>query len=319
MQHNRALENQSNTLLMFSKDNSPEVNLYLVEREDVGHHRLRVMDAKLTDHSCFNDCPRIVGSCHGLLCISFPQRHRAYISNPITGECKKLPSKEKKCYTFVVGIGFDSIRKEYKVVRQVCKLEGPLSFKTEILTLGTNAWRPIGDFSRFDGEYFFSHFSNAFVNGSLHWCSYLRTHMRITSLDVSDEQLGFVPAPETTFECNIHLMAWKGCLTIAQQLWVDHSVHIWVMKEYNVKESWTKLINVTMPTCFSAEGDFLPFVDDTLMDDIQVTDHPRLRAEFYNNRPRFNLGVMAHVGSLVSLKKYCGGGKVGRMKFLPIQ
>ncbi|XXG59132.1 hypothetical protein AAC387_Pa04g1268 [Persea americana] len=37
MQHNRALENQNNTFLMCSRYPSLEVNLYLVEREAVGH------------------------------------------------------------------------------------------------------------------------------------------------------------------------------------------------------------------------------------------------------------------------------------------
>ncbi|RWR91036.1 hypothetical protein CKAN_02017300 [Cinnamomum micranthum f. kanehirae] len=40
-------------------------------------------------------------------------------------------------------------------------------------------------------------FSNALVNGSLHWASYncLERRMRITSLGMSDEQLGLVPTP----------------------------------------------------------------------------------------------------------------------------
>ena len=74
-----------------------------------------------------------------------------------------------------------------------------------------------------------------------------------------------------------------------------------------------------MPTWLHTGVKYWPFDVETLMDDMQVTDHPRLRAEYYNNKFRFNLGVMAHVRSLVSLKKYCKRGKVGWMKFLPIQ
>ena len=48
-------------------------------------------------------------------------------------------------------------------------------------------------------------------------------------------------------------------------------------------------------------------MNDTLADDILVC------------RTFCSLGVMAHVGSLVSLRKYSGRGKVCRMKFLPIQ
>ncbi|RWR91037.1 F-box-like protein [Cinnamomum micranthum f. kanehirae] len=316
MQHNRALENQNNTLLMFSHVNSPEVNLYLVEREAAGLRKLRVMDAKLTDHTCFNDRPEILGSCNGLLCISFYRGHRVYISNPITGECKKLPSKERSCDALVIGIGFDSARKEYKVVRRVFIHEKPFSQKIEIHTLGTSSWRQVVNFPWSDRRGSLNDFSDVLVNGSLHWCSRHQKPLHITSLDMSDEQFGVVPTPELTSRGDIHLMAWKGFLTMTQQLWVDNSMHVWVMKEYNVKESWTKQINVTMPTWLFGGVNYWPFDDDTLVDDIRAFDHPRLGAD---SRTFCGLGVMAHTASLVSLKKYRGRGKVGRMKFLPIQ
>ena len=214
---------------------------------------------------------------------------------------------------------FDSVVKEYKVVRGVREPEAPFSWKIEVRTLGTNAWRQIGNFSWFDGSVFFSNFSDVLVNGSLHWyCG--EPPMLITSLDMSDEQFGVVPTPELTSHYNVHLMAWKGFLTMAQQLGVDRSIHVWVMKEYNVRESWTKQINVRMPTWSYAILNYWPFDDETLIDDMQVNDLPCLREEFDDDsRLVCSLGVMAHVGSLVSLKKYRGRGKVGRMKFLPIQ
>ncbi|RWR91339.1 F-box-like protein [Cinnamomum micranthum f. kanehirae] len=322
MQHNRALENQNSILLMFSQDHSPEVNLYLVERVEAGHRKLRVMDAKLTNHTGFNGSLRILGSCNGLLCISFGSMDGPlYVSNPITGECKQLPSKESK-YIHISGIGFDSVRKEYKVVRRVSKYDLPYmvddcSWKVEIHTLGTNTWREIGNFPWWDGKDLLYKFSDVLVNGRLHWCSFFPTPVRITSLDMSDEQFGVVPTPEFTSSCHLHLMTWKGCLTIAQRLRGDLSIHIWVMKEYNVRESWTKQFNVTMPTWFYAGMNYWPFDDESLIDDIQVIDHPRLRAEYYNNSPRCYLGVMAHVGSLVSLKNYHGKEKAGWLKFLP--
>ncbi|XXG59131.1 hypothetical protein AAC387_Pa04g1267 [Persea americana] len=155
------------------------------------------MDAKLIDHTCCNDSPYILGSCNGLLCISFYRVDRVYICNPITGEYKKLPSKERNCDALAMGIGFDSVRKEYKVVRRVRKPEALFSWKIEIHTLGTNAWRQIDNFTWSGGNGFSYTFSDVLVNGSLHWCSYCGTPVRIiTSLDMSDEQFGVVLTPE---------------------------------------------------------------------------------------------------------------------------
>ncbi|XXG58392.1 hypothetical protein AAC387_Pa04g0712 [Persea americana] len=312
MQHNRALENRNNTLLMFSRGNSPGVNLYLVESEAVGRRKLRVMDAKLSD--CFNDRLDILGSCNGLLCISSYRGDRLYISNPITGECKKLPSKERYRHAWAMGIGFDSARKEYKVVRGVCEPEKQFSWKVEIHILGTNSWRQIVNFPSSCWGFSLCNFSDVLVNGSLHWCPSRETPLHITSLDMSEEQFGVVPTPELANHHHIQLMAWKGFLTLIQQLWEERSVHIWVMKEYNVRESWTKQINVRMPmpSLSYSSLNYWPFDDETLIDDMQATDHPRLRAEYENDISCLLncLGVMAHVGSFVSLKKYRGRGKV---------
>ncbi|KAJ8646224.1 hypothetical protein MRB53_007972 [Persea americana] len=148
LQHNRALENQSSNLsLMFYRKNSQGVNLYFIEREDVGRRKLRVMDAMLTKPTGFKGRPRILGSCNGLICISSNEIGRpAYVTNPIAGEFVILPTEERK-NARIVEMGFDSVKKEFKVVRMPL-IEDDDTMKAEIYTLGTNAWRRMGNFTQ---------------------------------------------------------------------------------------------------------------------------------------------------------------------------
>ncbi|RWR74648.1 F-box-like protein [Cinnamomum micranthum f. kanehirae] len=103
-----------------------------------------------------------------------------YVTNPITGESMILPSEERK-NARRVGMGSDSVKKEFKVVRMPL-VEDDDSMEAEIYTLGTNAWRQIGNFTQRSNK-----FSNVLVNGSLHWCKW-KAPMFITSLDMSDDQ-----------------------------------------------------------------------------------------------------------------------------------
>ena len=81
---------------------------------------------------------------------------------------------------------------------------------------------------------------------------------------------------------------------------------IWVMKEYNVKESWTKQFNGRWPLNdihywpLDDEGGYWPFYGESSKDAMQVTDHPRFRAECHDSM--FRMRLIVHVESLVSLK-----------------
>ncbi|XXG85355.1 hypothetical protein AAC387_Pa11g0447 [Persea americana] len=309
MQHNRALENQNTTLsfMMCLGNGVWNPILYLVER-GVSSRKLTVMDAKLT---CLYGWFRVMGSCNGLLCFAYNCRDgrdyyesdEAYVSNPITGEYALLPCEDSVC-SWVCGFGFDSLRQEYKVVR-VAKVRRDCSLKVDIHTLGTNSWRLIENGAPLSYTmHMFHQFSYVLVNGCLHWCRYPTKPLSIFSLDMGNEQFREVPAADLNCTGYIYLMNLKGCLAIVKLTGVDTTVHIWLMKEYNVKESWTKQVNVRLPTWFSSSPGYWPFDDESLVDDLQVVHHPRFSADSFGGR---NLTrVTAHVGSLISLKTILG-------------
>lgn len=267
---------------------------------------------------------RLGGSCNGLLFITFSKINKSYVLNPITRECLMLPIKERYS-TWIAGFGFHSARNIYKVLRVAYDrpwFDNPTSAKADILTLGTNAWRQIKDFplSCMKCLYMPSQIlSTVLVNGCLHWCR----DGYIVSLDMGDEKFGVVTTPDSFNESPLgevkyYLMVWKGYLTVVQWSFWDPSTHIWVMKEYNVRESWTKQVNVKWPTWIRTglNHNYWPFDDESFIDDIEFIDHPRFQAHSLLKR-KSNFKVMQHVGSLLSLKTLAGKERVQDIRFLP--
>uniref|UniRef100_A0A3N7G0B5 F-box domain-containing protein n=1 Tax=Populus trichocarpa TaxID=3694 RepID=A0A3N7G0B5_POPTR len=155
----------------------------------------------------------------------------------------------------VSGFGFNPKTKEYKVIRIVYYRNGhggyprsrriiyPLS-EVQILTLGCPEWRSLGKVS----YRLVRRASGALVNGRLHWISRPcrnKPARRLVSFDLTDEQFREVSKPDCggLNRCNYHLVVLRGCLSAA--VYCNYGrLEIWVMKEYNVKESWVKEYNI---------------------------------------------------------------------------
>lgn len=182
---------------------------------------------------------RFVGSSNGLICI------RSWfclaLTNPSTRMLKVVPyydynspDRERMvCY----GFGYDSRGDDYKIV-------GMLAFFVVLYSLRTQSWREL----RYRGQCPSRDGANAvLVNGRLHWT--LPHWGSVLSFDLHDEEWHEVPLPEyhhvDNFEC-VQLSVLDGCLCVTYSIRSSSSCneivsHVWVMKEYGVKESWTKL------------------------------------------------------------------------------
>ncbi|KAI5599491.1 hypothetical protein POPTR_002G223000v4 [Populus trichocarpa] len=199
----------------------------------------------------------VVGSCNGLLCLSDSLFNDSlYIYNPFTGRYKELPkSLQYPDQEVVFGFGFNPKTNEYKVIRIVYYRNGhgryprsrriiyPLS-QVQILTLGCPGWRSLGKVS----YRLVRRASETLVNGRLHWVSRPcrnKPARRLVSFDLTDEQFREVPKPDCggLNRCDYHLAVLRGCLSVA--VYCNYGrLEIWVMKEYNVKESWVKEYNI---------------------------------------------------------------------------
>ncbi|CAI0383790.1 unnamed protein product [Linum tenue] len=203
----------------------------------------------------------VIGSCNGLLCLSDSLYGDAlYVYNPFAGKFTQLPKSEHYAGQEVVfGFGFHPRTKEYKVIKIVYyrgrgRSSGsgrPVGSRrmmsdVQILTLGSSSgWRTQPKFSH---HFLRSKPGEALVNGRLHWvtrprrCNPVR---RLISLDLGDEQFREVPKPDCggLNRCNLSLVAVRGCLGAAVHCNYGR-LEIWVMKEYNVKESWVKELSI---------------------------------------------------------------------------
>ncbi|KDO46586.1 hypothetical protein CISIN_1g016367mg [Citrus sinensis] len=197
---------------------------------------------------------QVVGSCNGLLCVSDALYFNPIIvCNPFTGSYLELAKATQHAQEeLAFGFGCNSSTMEYKVVRIVFNFNTyrslrdrgwPRKSDVEVLTVGIDhTWRYLGPVPwRLNPGA-----SEALLNGSLHWVTMRYKNnpgprLRIMSFDLAEEDFGEIGLPDcgSLSVCNFHLVVLRGCLSAVHCL-DDKGMEIWIMKEYKVRESWSK-------------------------------------------------------------------------------
>ncbi|XP_060178710.1 F-box/kelch-repeat protein At3g23880-like isoform X2 [Lycium barbarum] len=209
-----------------------------------------------------NDYPRFVGSVNGLICLAinrFMGLDDLFLWNPSIRKYKKLPScrlNQSRCYHeqaldgFNFGFAYDEFQDDYKVVGifpisgkiRLCRIE------VQIYSLKSNSWRRIDDFQ---GRELLNAPAKC-VNGKLHW---LDKQRNIISIDLADEKWAEVERPYSEGCGYVKLGVFGSDLAVLCNYGRTH-VDVWVMTEYGVKESWTKMFTVKFPN--DSMGIFYP-------------------------------------------------------------
>ncbi|XP_059282320.1 F-box protein At3g07870-like [Lycium ferocissimum] len=217
----------------------------------------------------------------------------------------------------VVGFGFLPKMNVYKVVEIVYYkreiVDDDLRSNVYVYTMGDdNSWRHIGSSPySLRGRYF----SEAFVDGAVHWVSsgYDGPKLvdRIVAFDLENEVFRVIPHPDfDSGRLNYTLGVLQGCLS-ATRYKVQDYVEIWIMKDYGVKESWTKclkivcsevglMIGAVQPLLFPRNGEVMLQHGGTLFCYNPLTK--KLRELRISGMPR-SFKAFIHVGSLVSPRK----------------
>ncbi|KAG5551857.1 hypothetical protein RHGRI_010081 [Rhododendron griersonianum] len=208
---------------------------------------------------------RVVGSYNGLLCLSDKWLCRSYgyndqcqifIWNPSTRKSVTLPTAPKPhCPNIsVYGFGAHPTTQEYKVIRLEYKLESLFQIpqKVEIYTQGTRSWRVI---SSAPPPHCFVTFmwSQAFLNGIVHWvardpCVEVGFRNLVILFDMASESFSEIMLPPTLASnqnpksLSIHVFGESLAVSCTGERDGDAG-SIWLMKEYGVAESWTKLFS----------------------------------------------------------------------------
>lgn len=230
-------------------------------------------------HKCFmneSELFFIVGSSNGLVCIVDDAPGKDYdivpiLWNPSIRKAIVLPSSGVKFPLSYLpmeclGFGYEPITDDYKLVRivylQDCPCHGSLETHPPLIqtySLRTGVWSTIPySGSRFN---IVEQSLSVFVNGSVHWLAEIRDDEDdddddsicsvIFSFDIGNEVFHEMAVPkcfERGLDLNMSVAVIGGLLALVpcnSKVWTsDPCYSVWVMKEYGVAESWTKLFDI---------------------------------------------------------------------------
>uniref|UniRef100_A0A2N9HSX7 F-box domain-containing protein n=1 Tax=Fagus sylvatica TaxID=28930 RepID=A0A2N9HSX7_FAGSY len=301
-------------------------------------------------HAVNDNTFRVVGTCNGLVCLSddliVNKVHHFFLWNPCVRKFVKLPYPNLTYKTHggvsaSIGFGFDAKTNDYKVVRMV-NLPNPNSNsknlrrdrpKVEVYTLSTGEWRmvtaalpPICTVLGLQQV--------AFVNGALHWLAFRWTdddliYHFVLVFELEDEvfreiQLPELPGYENTYDLDGPVSVYKNCLALFKKRYYRHyridffenkegssDQNIWVMKEYGVASSWTKVFTITdqdpdMPFAigFRRNGEFVLQVESGQLISVDVGNQKMKDLGISSDKNAF---VDSYVESLVLLDKAANG------------
>ncbi|KAM1454794.1 hypothetical protein ACFX13_004324 [Malus domestica] len=185
----------------------------------------------------------VFGTSNGLVCI-MPQPETFFIFNPTTRESLRVPDcpiPSHKCppqpqevgFNHAYGFGYAHSVDDYKffTIAYGCMIL--------IFSLRSNSWKRVQDFPykhHLEG-------SGTFLNGTVHWlCGQLENggSCVIAAFDLAEEKFSDLPTPNSVTDYQTFTTGvLEGSLCLLYQHNREYS--FWVMKDYGVKESWTRI------------------------------------------------------------------------------
>ncbi|PRQ46614.1 putative F-box associated interaction domain-containing protein [Rosa chinensis] len=182
----------------------------------------------------------VVLSCNSfLMCRSDSGFH---LINPVTKEWKKVPKTPltKKPFSWeLYGFGFDDSTNQYKVVEGKGCTDG---FVFSVYASLTDSWRKIDCLypykqtrvCRKDGMV---------LNGGVHWLVKRDESLVIISFLLAEEEVKEIQVPPNCCTGVVELGIFRDrlCITLFSFSISETYNEFWVMKEYGVRGSWTKM------------------------------------------------------------------------------
>ncbi|XP_027118914.1 F-box/kelch-repeat protein At3g23880 [Coffea arabica] len=196
----------------------------------------------------------LVGCCNGMICIC-TNREGFVLWNPSTRKSKTLPNfsfektSEHKFYASC-GFGYDETNDDYKVVAVTCYCAEdwePFASEVKVYSTKADTWRRIGDFPGgypMDG----SRYCGTFAAGKVHWVLNRAFCPYVVFLDLATETYGSLDLAGDAIKSNhdsfvTDIQTVGGSLYFFCRNYVHGLVDLWVLKEYEVIESWTKVVS----------------------------------------------------------------------------
>ncbi|XVE81982.1 hypothetical protein DITRI_Ditri15bG0110400 [Diplodiscus trichospermus] len=303
------IEHQRRKLILNSCSLS---SLYYVEYEAMASNHVMAVELDFPLVKSSLDKVKFLGSFNGLLCISV-EPERMFLFNPAIKELKRIPNlniniSSRPWYRLVsrasiYGFGYDLSLDDYKLVKIVYE-----SF-VYVYSLKTDTWRRAQNFS----YHSFNSDHGVHLNGAVHWVFGRGKHSAesrprvIVAFDFAEGKFREVPLPSDAPDSFTTVGALGGCLcwlTVGTGTNATKRCDFWVMKEYGVKESWTKVV-INIPFLSLRPLSFLN-IDEALLeiDGKLVLYNPREAKHrelvIHGIQGRRKLEIETYVESLVS-------------------
>lgn len=202
-------------------------------------------------------------SCNGLVCLVIAAS-LLVLWNPLIRKyvCLPRPSPAPtKTFEESFAFGYDSVNNDYKVLRLRLNGKGMRAKRVceaEVWSLARGDWKSLTSrrvklcYTSFDRE-------TASVNSALHWAQcddYVRPRVLIVSFDLVNESFHQVEMPQNLIlrkvRDNTHVSRYGDSIALFEIGFYEEvaDFDLWLMKEYGVAESWTKLCTVSLPMVY---------------------------------------------------------------------
>ncbi|XVF52491.1 hypothetical protein PTKIN_Ptkin05aG0022600 [Pterospermum kingtungense] len=211
-----------------------------------------------------NVYPRVVGTVHGLICLSddlFVYTYRIVLWNPSVRKYIELPrpnitDDEVGPHMFALGFGFDAKKNDYKVVRLVYVHGVGVDIfppKVEVFSVVEKGWRMLSG-EGLECSFLETRWTQCFLNGRVHWIVYEKKMGSVKNwvllFDMEDEKFRKMKLPESLVDVNplkLFISVSRGMLTVFEYYLGEarnRCCNIWVRTEYGDVKSWSKLYSV---------------------------------------------------------------------------
>ncbi|XP_050248382.1 F-box/kelch-repeat protein At3g06240-like [Quercus robur] len=236
-----------------------------------------------------NQISTIVGSSNGLLCLTDRYRNDSQYQNlyvlwnPSIHKAIFLQEPDfrlnsNRHYALSHGFGYDPATDDYKLVR-VVYVDGSVPPQVEMYTLRSGGWRYLT--ASGPANVIADRTLSVFMNGVVHWLAQTSNgegNIRnlIVVFDIGHEVFDEMPVPkslEGMEHLNMEVAAVDGLLVLVpcNGNVGEESYSIWVMREYGVVESWTKILDIDVGVGlrrvvgFTKNGEVLVIKDGNLL------------------------------------------------------
>ncbi|GMI79453.1 hypothetical protein like AT3G23880 [Hibiscus trionum] len=263
----------------------------------------------------------VVGSCNGLICVLLhPFRDFHFLLwNPSIQKYISLPSANGiECQYINFGFGFDSRTNDYKLLIVGVDEYGNW-IQPYLFSFNENCWRKVT--AAYPNYAVVFGMSMPFVNGALHWLGHRKRNedelsIVISGFDLSAGEFFKINLPESfigLWHFDLSIMKYGESSIAAITHPRDAELNeLWVMKEYGVVESWTKLFTLHTSAHypwfpivleFRKNGEVLLEVDDGKMASLDLNCQAQ-QMELHGVEVGSELlNVNSYVESLVMLDK----------------